>query len=51
MPDSKDYMIEVLRQQREEAHNKIVMLIAEANERIAGLMAEIEKLKSDSSEK
>lgn len=47
MPDQKDYTIELLRQQREEALNRLVAIAADANVKIAELEARIKELQPD----
>jgi hypothetical protein len=45
--DEKDHIIEILRQQREEAQNRLATIIAKANVRIAELEAELKLLKDE----
>lgn len=45
--DRKDHLIEILMQQRDAANNQVANLMAEANERIADLEAQIEALKKE----
>lgn len=45
-PDKRDFIIELMRQQREEAQNRTITVAAEASVKIAELEAEIKVLKA-----
>lgn len=43
MPDRKDYIIDLLRQQRDEAINRLVSLLADANVKIEELTQKVKE--------